>query len=97
MMPSWDMWWIWVAAALILAMLELVIPGYVLLGFAVGAAVMGGLFALGQPVSGWVGASLPISLLLFACLSLAAWIVMRRLFGFKGGSVKTFDKDINED
>jgi hypothetical protein len=32
----------------------------------------------------------------FAVLSLVAWIVLRRLFDLKTGSVKTFEHDIND-
>jgi membrane protein implicated in regulation of membrane protease activity len=87
-------WWLWMAAALIFAILEVVAPGYVLLGFAVGAAVTGGLLWVGG--AGLFGGSLPVVLVSFAVLSLVAWIVLRRLFDLKTGSVKTFEHDIND-
>ncbi|WP_152544488.1 NfeD family protein [Actibacterium mucosum] len=86
----WNEWWIWAAAGIALAILEVFAPGFIFLGFAVGAGVTSVLLAIG------LAPSLPYLLLIFALVSLAAWIVMRRLFGLKGGSVKTFDKDINE-
>jgi hypothetical protein len=34
----WHLWWVWLAAALGLAILEILVPGFIFLGFAVGAA-----------------------------------------------------------
>ena len=87
-------WWLWIAAALIFAILEVLLPGYVLLGFATGAALTGGLLWIGGPAL--FGGALPAQLLIFALASLVAWIVFRRVFGLKTGSVKTFDHDIND-
>jgi len=84
-------WWVWLAAALVLAILEVLAPGFVFLGFAIGAAVMGViLLAAGQSLS------IPMILLIFAALSLVAWLVLRRVFELPGGQVKTFDHDIND-
>ncbi|WP_439118076.1 NfeD family protein, partial [Nereida ignava] len=33
-------WWAWAAFALVLAILEVLAPGFVLLGFAIGAALV---------------------------------------------------------
>lgn len=93
----WATWWAWWAGALILGIVETVVPGYVFMGFAVGAAVTGTLLLVGGPLAGSLAGSLPALLLVFALASLVAWIVMRRIFSFRGGSVKTFDRDINED
>ena len=88
----WDQWWVWMSGALALATLEVIVPGYFFLGFAAGAFVMGALFLLGVS-----GLSLPVSLVIFALLSLAAYLVMRRVFGLKKGQVKIWDRDINDD
>lgn len=87
----WTLWWVWGAAALLLAIVEIMVPGFIFLGFAIGAAgVM--LFLL---VTG-MAPGLPVLLLIFAALSLAAWLVLRRLFALPKGQVKTFDHDIND-
>lgn len=86
----WQEWWVWAVIAIGLGILEMVVPGFIFLGFAVGAAFLSGLLLLG------LGPSLPVSALLFAVASLAAWIVARKVFGLKRGSVKTFDHDIND-
>ena len=87
----WHLWWAWVAAALALAILEIFAPGFVFLGFAAGALVMGVLVLLGAKLS------LPWMLVLFAVLSLAAWWALRRGFGIRKGQVKIWDTDINEE
>ena len=90
----WQEWWVWVVAGLVLAGLELAIPGYIFLGFAVGAVLTG----LGLALQwGLVGVSLPVLLLIFAGLSLASWIVARRVLGIRTGQVKYWDRDINDD
>lgn len=84
-------WWVWLAAALVLAILEVLAPGFVFLGFAIGAAVMG-LMLLGVAQV----LSIPMIFLIFAALSLVAWLILRRVFEMPGGQVKTFDHDIND-
>ena len=84
-------WWVWLAFALVLAILEVLVPGFVFLGFAIAAAIVG-LMVLG-PAS---LLSLPTLTLIFAALSLAAWLLLRRFFALPKGQVKTFDHDIND-
>ncbi|GAA6182154.1 MULTISPECIES: NfeD family protein [unclassified Shimia] len=84
-------WWVWLAAALILAILEVLAPGFIFVGFAIGAAFVG--FALIGPLQ---MLSVPMILVIFAALSLAAWLVLRRVFALPKGQVKTFDHDIND-
>ena len=86
----WSVWWVWMVAGLVVGMIELLLPGYVFLGFALGAVMVGALLWLG------VTAGLPVLLLTFALVSLAAWLAMRRIFGLPGGSVKVWDRDIND-
>ncbi|MEL6521673.1 MAG: hypothetical protein AAFQ66_11960 [Pseudomonadota bacterium] len=87
-------WWVWIIAAMVFAMLELLLPGYVLLGFASGAAITG-IAVLFTGSIGWT-VSLPMLLVLFASCALASWVMFRKVFGLKTGSVKTFDHDIND-
>ncbi|KIC39408.1 NfeD family protein [Leisingera sp. ANG-M7] len=88
--PFWALWWVWGAGALVLAILEVLAPGFVFLGFAIGAAVVALLLLAGA------GITLPPLLLIFAALSLAAWLVMRKFFALPKGQVKTFNHDIND-
>lgn len=91
-----EYWWIWIAAGLGLAILELLVPGYLFAGFAVGAVVTGGIIGLGIPGAGWMLASPVNAFLVFAVLSLAAWLTMRAVLGVRAGQVKKIDRDINE-
>jgi len=79
------------SAALLLATAEVIIPGWIFLGFAIGALVLGVLLLLGVS-----GLSLPVTLVIFAVLSLIAYIGLRWIFGLKTGQVRTFDTDIND-
>lgn len=84
-------WWVWLAAALVLGILEMLVPGFIFLGFAIGAAVVG--LALLGPLG---LLSLPAILLVFAVVSLIAWLGLRKYFALPKGQVKTFDHDIND-
>ena len=91
-MMLWQEWWVWIVGGIILAVLEVIAPGYILLGFSVGAIATGILLALGV-----LGGSLPILILVAAVISLLTWFAMRRFFGIRRGQIKIWDKDINED
>jgi membrane protein implicated in regulation of membrane protease activity len=86
----WTLWWAWVVFGVALGVLEVLVPGFIFLGFAVGAVLVGVLVGIGV-----LGGSVPLLALVFAVLSLAAWIVLRRVVGVKEGQVKVWDKDIN--
>lgn len=84
--------WVWVVAGIALAVLEVLAPGYIFLGFAAGAMVTGILVWLGVLGSGW-----PILAFVFAVVSLVSWWALRRIFGLPNGQVKIWDRDINDD
>lgn len=86
-----EQWWVWMSAALLLATAEVIIPGWIFLGFAIGALVMGALLLIGV-----AGLSLPITLVIFAVLSLLSYICLRWFFGLKTGQVTLFERDIND-
>lgn len=85
------LWWVWLCAALAFALVEILAPGFLFLGFALGALIMTGLTALSL-------ISLPVSgkLAVFALLSLVGWFALRRAFKPPSGSVKTIRHDIND-
>lgn len=89
-------WWVWVAAGLVLAIAEVLVPGFIFAGFAIGAVVTGGVIGLGLPPAGWMAASLINALVVFAVLSVVAWIVLRVTLGSRKGQVKTIHHDIND-
>lgn len=87
----WTLWWVWLSAALVLGIVEVLAPGFVFLGFAIGAAAVAALLATTGAI--W---SPPLLLLVFAALSLVAWLAMRRYFSRPKGQVKIITEDIND-
>ncbi|MBD3677248.1 MAG: hypothetical protein HUJ27_02475 [Rhodobacteraceae bacterium] len=93
----WAVWWVWMAGAVVLAILEVIAPAYIFLGFAIGAFATGVLLIPGGPMAGWMAGTLSGSILVFAVLSLLGWIALRKILGVREGQVKVWDRDINED
>ena len=91
MMALWQVWWVWMVAAAGLGVLELILPGFMALGFGLGAALVGLLTLLGV-----LGDNLAWMVLVFAMGSLAGWIGLRKWAGVRKGQVKVWDRDINE-
>ena len=89
-MAFWTVWWAWVVFGVALGVLEVLVPGFIFLGFAVGAVLVGALVGIGV-----LGGSVPVLALVFAVLSLVAWLALRRVVGVTKGQVKVWDKDIN--
>lgn len=83
-------WWAWVVLGFALGVLEILAPGYIFVGFAIGAVLTGLVVAVGIPFG------LPALLLVFAIASLVAWLVLRRTLGVRRGQVKLWDRDIND-
>lgn len=92
----WNQYWVWFTFALVLAVLEVLAPGYILLGFAMGAAGVGVVFATGFWPAEPMMASLPLTLAIFGGASLLSWLVLRKFFGGGRTPVKIWDKDIND-
>ena len=90
-MALWQEWWVWIVIGVTLAVAEVMLPGFILLGFAIGAALVGLLLLIGL-----LGGNFYVLLLIFAVASLAAWVVLRRLVGIRKGQVKLWDRDIND-
>ncbi len=86
-----DTWWAWIVLGFALGVLEILVPGFIFLGFAIGAVLTGLLVATGLVPAG------PMALLLiFAVLSVIAWLALRRTMGIREGQVKVWDRDIND-
>ena len=93
----WFEWWAWGAAAIVLAIGEVLLPSFVLLGFDIGAGLIALVLLVGGPLAVMIAGTVPAILLTFAVMSLIAWLALRRLVGVQRGQVKTFDSDINDD
>ena len=86
----WAVWWVWVVFGVALGVLEVLVPGFIFLGFAIGAVVTGALVGIGV-----VGGNVALLVLVFAVLSLVAFLVLRRVVGVTNVQTKVWDKDIN--
>ena len=84
------LWWVWICAALALGVIELLAPGFIFLGFAIGALAMA-VFVFVLPA-----ANVPALLAMFAILSLIAWIGLRVVFRRQSSGTRIVDRDINE-
>ncbi|MFN3577795.1 MAG: NfeD family protein [Tabrizicola sp.] len=84
-------WWAWVILGFALGVLEVLAPGFIFLGFAIGAVLTGVLVGIGFAPGG-----LAALVLMFAVLSVLAWLVLRRVVGVREGQVKIWDRDIND-
>ncbi len=89
-MSWWLLWWVWIAVAVVLGVLEVLAPVFVFLGFSAGAFGTAVLVALGLDLG--VGGTL----LVFALLSAAAYGVLRLWLGAQRGRARIVDRDINE-
>ena len=87
----WSLWWVWVVAGFAIAIIEVAVPGYIFLGFALGAIFTGALIGLNL-----ASANVTVLLLTFAVASVAAWLVLRSIFGVRAGQVKRWKTDIND-
>ncbi|MFK7754330.1 MAG: NfeD family protein [Sedimentitalea sp.] len=90
-MMAFNLWWAWLAAAIVFGIIEILAPSYLFLGFALGALAVSMLL-----LNTGLAVSAPLLLLGFAALSLAAWLILRYLFQSPQGQVKHFTKDIND-
>ena len=83
------LWWVWVAFGLVLGILEVVVPGFIFLGFAIGAVLVGLVLVVAGLPPIW-------AVLMFAVLSLVAVVVLRQSFGHRGKDVRIIRHDIND-
>jgi membrane protein implicated in regulation of membrane protease activity len=85
-------WALWVAGGFALGVIELLLPGFIFLGFAIGAVLTGAFIAF-VPGVDW-----PLALVAWSILSLVAWGVLRAFFRLPGaaGRPKIWKRDIND-
>ncbi|BAQ70825.1 hypothetical protein NHU_03699 [Rhodovulum sulfidophilum] len=85
-----ETWWVWLAGAAVLAILEILAPVQVFFGVAVGAAAVGIALWLGLAVA-W-----PWLLVIWGLVAGLSWLVLRWALGVRKGQVRIWDDDINE-
>lgn len=87
-------WWVWIGIALGLGILELLLPGFIFLGFAGGAAVLGIAMALLPAL--FAGISFNALMAIFAGLSLICWLLLRFAFRGQSSGARVVTHDIND-
>lgn len=85
-----NIWWLWIAIALVLGLIELFAPSFIFLGFSIGALATGLVVLFATPGS---AASL---LAIFAVLSLVGWVGLRLAFKKQSSGAKIVSEDIND-
>ncbi|MGC1504775.1 MAG: hypothetical protein WA782_11640 [Sulfitobacter sp.] len=85
-----SLWWIWICVALALGVVELLAPGFIFLGFAMGAVIVAGIVAV------FSLSNVAALLALFAILSLVSWIALRAGFRKQSSGARVVTRDINE-
>ncbi len=94
-MSDWAMiWWAWLSVSLVLGIIEILAPGFIFLGFALGALAMSVIVGLAPALLD--GLSMPALLALFAALSLLSWIGLKVTFKRQTSTAQTFTDDVND-
>ncbi len=88
----WSVWWAWIVGGFVVGMVEILLPGFIFLGFAGGAIVTGVLLGTNMVA----GDSLSLLLMVFALASLVIWGGLRLAIGTRPGQVKLWKTDIND-
>lgn len=83
-------WWLWIAVALVLGLIEILAPGFIFLGFALGALATGVVVGLVSVPSA------PALLAIFAGLSLVSWVGLRLVFKRQSSGARVVTRDIND-
>lgn len=94
-MMAWlTVWWVWVGFALLLGIVEILVPSFFFLGFSIGALVLAAMLGFTPAVLAGLSASALIAV--FAGLSLVAWLALRYFFRRQSSGARIFTKDIND-
>ncbi|MFK7874181.1 MAG: NfeD family protein [Paracoccaceae bacterium] len=94
-MITWvSLWWVWLGIALVFAIVELLTPGFIFLGIALGALVLSVVIGLAPDMISGLGFNAMMAL--FGGLSLIAWIALRFVFRSQTTKTQTFTDDIND-
>lgn len=87
----WQEWWVWAVAGVVLAIVEVIVPSFVFLGFAVGAGLVSLLVLIGLYPT-----SLSGLLFIFAVASVISWLGLRKIFGSHQNEAKIWERDVND-
>lgn len=87
--------WLWIAVAALLASIEVMLPGFILVGFGIGAAIVAvALFPLDDQARALPYAPLTL-IAIWSAISLATWFVLTAIFG-RASRRRMGDRDVND-
>ncbi|MEM6888856.1 MAG: hypothetical protein AAF636_12025 [Pseudomonadota bacterium] len=84
-------WWVWMVTALLLALAEVLLPGFIFLGFALAGVVIALVVLL------FPGLSPALLLALFAVIALLSWVGLRAAFRKQSSGARIVTRDVNDD
>ena len=90
MSAALSLWWVWLTAALLMGLAEVLLPGFIFLGFAIAAVLMAGIVTLAPALSG------SALLAIFGGLAILCWIGLRLVFKKQSSGARIITKDIND-
>lgn len=94
-MTGWlALWWVWLTIAMGLGIVEILAPGFIFLGIALGAAILSLILLVVPDVLAGIGFSALMAL--FGALSLASWLGLRLVFRNQSSGAKVFTDDVND-
>ena len=94
MMDWLTLWWVWIGIALSLAIIELLAPAFIFLGFALGALAIAGILLIAPGLL--AGLSFNALMAVFAVLSLVGWIALKYAFKGQSSGAEIITHDIND-
>lgn len=83
--------WLWIVAGLAIALAELALPGWALMGIGLATLAMGVLL-----LAGLFSGGLPAALVVTALLSGVFWALLTRMFARDRSDVRVWHRDIND-
>lgn len=95
-MASLTSWTNWLILGFVLGILELLAPGFVFLGFGIGATGVALVLALTGPDLFADSTGVAYLFVVWAVTSMAAWLALRRVRGASPTSSRAVTSDINE-
>ncbi|GIT85458.1 MULTISPECIES: NfeD family protein [Roseobacter] len=90
MIGALGLWWVWLAAALVLGLAEVLLPGFIFLGFAIAAILMSGVVLIAPELGA------PALLAVYGGGALICWIGLRVVFRNQSSGARIVTKDIND-
>ena len=90
MTAALSLWWVWLAAALVIGLAEVLLPGFIFLGFAIAAVLMSGVVLVAPDLGA------PALLAIYGGTAVLCWIGLRVVFKKQSSGARIVTRDIND-